>query len=841
MNASRKIAACIALTLAVAASNVHANEAADTQLAFNIHAQPLEQALTQFGATSGLQVLFDSKLPVQKVAPEVVGTLSVQDALKKLLEGSSLRYVFINPKTVAIRSLREAPTGRAAAQGPSIRLARAESGDSEDQPPAGDAGAQPSQSGRAEVLEEILVTAEKRIARLQDVPVPVTAIQASGLVDSNQLRVQDYYTRIPGLSLSLGNRGETFLAVRGLTTGGYANPTVGIVVDDVPYGGSTSYAGGNYAPDIDPNDLARIEVLRGPQGTLYGASSIGGLLNFVTLAPSLEGFSGRVQAGVSSVYDSDEAGYNVRGSANVPLSETFAVRASAFTRRDPGYIDDPVQGRDDINRRDTDGGHVAALWRPSDRFSLKLSALLQDSDSTGASFAFRRPGFGDLEQAALRGSGFYNRKAQVYSLTLAGKAGGIDITSISGYGINEIKDSIDLSAGLSGVAQALFQVGGAPILDSIENHKFTQEIRFAGALGERIEWLAGAFYTDEDTDTTQEIAAADTATGAVVGSLLDLSVPTTFKEYAAFANLTFHINDRFDVQVGGRESRSDQTYSSLQSSIWLGIIPPLAVPEVRERENAFTYLLTPRFKVSEDLMLYARFASGYRPGGPNVIGTAVGLPSEYSSDSTQNYEVGMKGQALEGALAFDASLYYIDWKDIQASITDPNSGVSYFDNASRAASRGVELAVESRPVEGLTLGAWVAWNDATLTEPFPAGSAYGVDGDRLPYSSRWSGNVSLDQQFYLGSALTASVGGSLSYVGERYSYFTSTPQRELLPSYTQADLRAGLSYESWDARLSVNNLTDRRGVLSGGLGSIDMLAFNYIQPRTIALSLSKSF
>src|SRR5262249_48926184 len=154
----------------------------------------------------------------------------------------------------------------------------------------------------------------------------------------NQLRLRDYYSRVPGLNLTPGTQSGQVLSIRGISTGS-GNPTVGVTVDDVPLGSSTFLGGGAVVPDFDPADLARIEVLRGPQGTLYGASSISGLIKFVTADPSTAGFTGWLQGGVSSVSHGHGAGYNARGSVNVPLSDTFAVRASGFTRKDPGFID----------------------------------------------------------------------------------------------------------------------------------------------------------------------------------------------------------------------------------------------------------------------------------------------------------------------------------------------------------------------------------------------------------------------------------------------------------------------------------------------------------------------
>src|ERR1700678_1267405 len=266
-----------------------------------------------------------------------------------------------------------------------------------------------SPSASNENLAEIVVTAEKREERLQDVPVPVTVISTEDLLNTNHQRLQDYYTTVPGLNLVSGD-GASSLAIRGITTGGGStgNPTVGVTIDDVPFGSSSGLlAFGGQIPDIDPSDLARVEVLRGPQGTLYGASSIGGLLKYVTVDPSTEGFSGRMQADANSVYNGNGPGYVVRGAVNIPLTDTLAVRASAFTRRDAGYIDDPFIGRDGVNRADVNGGRVSLLWRPSADLSLKIGALLQDtrgfgSAYVGSSFDVNQTGLGDLQQDALR-------------------------------------------------------------------------------------------------------------------------------------------------------------------------------------------------------------------------------------------------------------------------------------------------------------------------------------------------------------------------------------------------------------------------------------------------------
>jgi outer membrane receptor protein involved in Fe transport len=547
--------------------------------------------------------------------------------------------------------------------------------------------------------------------------------------------------------------------------------------------------------------------------------------------------SGRVQAGLSGVHNGDQLGYNVRGTVNVPLSETWAVRASGFTRLDPGYIDNAQTGARGVNRGEAHGGRLSALWRPTGNLSVKLGALIQDITTDGWATVDLLPGLGELEQSTLRGTGGYQKKSEVYSATVTANVGRADLTAVSGYSVNTASDTLDLTPILSAVTDSIYGVTGTPSREHNETSKFTQEVRLALPIGEKVEWLLGAFYTDEDSEFVQHIQAADAGSGVVVGSVLLNSFPTAFKEYAAFTDVTVHLTDRFDVQVGGRESRNRQTYTDTLSGPLAG--GTSVVPEVESKDSAFTYLVTPRFRVSPNLMIYARWASGYRAGGPNSVLPGSVLPRTFGPDTTQNYEIGVKGDLLARTLSFDASVYSIDWKDIQL-LLNPTFG-SYYANAGSARSQGIELSMEARPLASLTIAAWVAWNDAELTEDFPAtSSVYGASGDRLPYSSRFSGNISLDQEFPLTGGATGFAGGTLSYTGARQDVFTASAlqPRNVFPAYAKTDLHAGVKYEDWTASLFINNAADRRGVIASGLvpGTV-----GYVQPRTVGLALAKSF
>ncbi len=811
---------------------------------FDIKPQPLASALNTLALQSHRQILFTPEVVKGKTTPGVKGTLTVDAALAELLAGTGLSSAKSADGMILVS--RPDAKGTSAPSDPS----NAPNSTLADPGPT-------TQTPRAESLEEVIVTAQKRAERLQDVPVPVTVIKADSLVDYNQVRLQDYYTSVPGLTVmpSTSGSGGSFqsVAIRGITTGVYTNPTVGIAVDDVPYGSSTAIGagGGMVVADIDPADLARIEVLRGPQGTLYGASSMGGLIKYVTVDPSTDAATGRVEANMNGVVNGAELGYGARGSINLPLSDNLALRASGFTRQDPGYIDNVQTGQTGINEDRVSGGRIAALWRPSPSLSLKVSALYQEARSDGFSDVdlpingYIGPALGELQQSSLRGTGQSDRTVQAYSATLTAKLGAAELTSVTGYNINQYSDTYDLTFYFGPTTQGLFGVTGTPTPERNKTDKFTQEVRLATPLGEHVDWLLGAFFTHENSQYAQSILAEDPTTGSVAGDLYNASFHPGYTEYAGFTNVTVRLSQQFDIELGARDSMIRQSYSEFDSGPYLTEVieepSPHIVPEDHTSANAFTYLVTPRFKVSPELMVYARIASGYRAGGPNLT-LSPGTPTEYNPDKTENYEIGAKADLLDEKLSIDGSLYYINWKDIQLSLINAQTGLGFTGNGSEAKSQGFELSVESKPVTGLTLAAWVTFSDAALKQSFPTtSSAYGVSGDSLPYSSRFSANLSLHQEFPVTGLLRGFWGGSVSYVGSREGEFTSSAVRQDLPAFARSDLQAGAKYAAWTVNFFINNLADKRGVLAGGLGSYPPFAFSYIQPRTAGLSVVRTF
>jgi outer membrane receptor protein involved in Fe transport len=845
-------ATCLVLGLSVAA----ASNASMRKYELDIPRQSLDLALKDLAQQTGLQIaLFSDSVDSTAIVGPVRGSLTPAQALDVLLGKQGLGYKVVNDRMIAIVKPGAKPAetpdeaGRPGtvtlpAEFQTLRLAQnAQQPEMHSDSISGAVAGSPA--GPSEKLEEVLVTAQKREERLQDVPVPVTALGGTALADANNFRIQDYYAQVPGFALASDDLGA-MVAIRGIAPAGFGNPTVGFMIDDVPYGASTSYGGGFIAPEIDPGDLARIEVLRGPQGTLYGASSMGGLVKYVTVDPTLDAVSGRIQAGLSAVRYGTQAGYDVSGAVNLPLNDTFALLASGFRRRDPGYIENIRAGERGLDETDVSGGRLAALWRPSPLFSLKLSALVQKTEQFGSPYTTTVTGFGDLQQSFLPHSSVLDKKFAAFSAIATAKLSAVDLVAITGYGDSRITSKYDVTASNGPQTAAAYPTENTLDFLTAHTRKFTEEVRLSSSIGDHFDWLIGGFYTHESTPTLEDWIATDNDTQPL-GVFAEFTVATTYSEGAGFADLTYHVTDRFDVQLGGRYSQIHETYASEDNGpyvrLYEGQDPPLVNPDLAGRDHASTYLVTPRFKITPDIMLYARFASGYRAGGvnPPLITSSGKVPPQYAPDTTVNSEVGIKGAALGRALSFDASVYSIDWKNIQVGLIDPQSSISYYTNGSRAKSQGVELSVQVVPQRGLRLGGWVAFNKAVLTRDMPPDSAsFGLSGYRLPFSSRVSGNASADYEVPVGE-FTVSGGATVSYVGDRYGDFTDTAQRQVLPAYTTTDLRTSAKRRAWTLDLYLNNVTDRRGIIGGGYGTVNPTYFNFIRPRTIGLSVARTF
>jgi outer membrane receptor protein involved in Fe transport len=694
----------------------------------------------------------------------------------------------------------------------------------------------------SEGLQEVVVTAQKRTELLQDVPVPVTAINAEELVQSNQTSLTEYYNEVPGLSLS-PSWDTAAISIRGLSNvaGG---PTVAVTLDDMPLG---PQGGGSGALEgVDPSGLARIEVLRGPQGTLYGASSLGGLIKYVTADPSSDSVFGYATGGTESIHGGANLGYSFRGAVNVPVSDDAAMRFGAFTHWTPGYIDNVFLGIENQNSSRTNGAQFAFAWHPSDAFSLKLNALYQDVKAKANDESDRTPGMGDFQNTNVAGAGPLDRKVEAVWLVINGKIGSFDLTSVTGFNRTSFNTSFDYSSTLGPIFDFLYGVGGAPAYEEQWDDKYTQELRLTTSI-QRFDLLLGGFYTYEKASYENTVNAADPTSGAVAETFLQTVDHQSFSEGAIFANVAWNVSDHFILQAGARKaqirSERDGAYIGPYTELVLGVPSPAPIQPTHANSSPFTYLFTGQYKFTPDWNVYGRIASGFRPGGGNAV--LPPLPTQYQPDKTTNYELGTKGNAFQHKFTWDVSVFYIDWKDTQIALYDIPTNQFYTGNGGTAKSQGVELSLQAKPASGLTVGGWIDYTDAALTQDFPTnnvpGGAYGVAGDPLPYSAKWTGNFTINQEFPLGRGVTGSVGATEIYVGDRKDQFVSQPERTDLPAYWQTNIQAAVKWDLWTLDLFATNVTNTKGLISGGTFHIPPNYFYVIQPRTIGLNITRRF
>ncbi|HEX4242406.1 MAG TPA: TonB-dependent receptor [Steroidobacteraceae bacterium] len=715
------------------------------------------------------------------------------------------------------------------------------------------------QASAPSTLSEVVVTAQKRVERLQDVPVSVSAIQGPTLEQLQATQLADWAGYVPGLNaVSQGAPGETFVALDGVAPIAAASE-VGLYVNDTPVGSSSSFQGGNgFTLDLMPYDLDRLEVLRGPQGTLYGASTMGGLIKYVLAAPDLTRFSGRVGGDVFGVQNAGSTGGGARGEVNLPLiQDRLAIRVSGYDENTPGYIDDAATGRRADNPLRQTGGRVALLWRPRDDLSVELDAIYQDSHADNQSivaldFVTGEPSHGALSDINTLPEP-YTQKLELYDATVKWNLHWAELTSMTSYQ-SFANDTVDDFTGYLGPYLGLFGAATSDFHEDYRLGKFTQELRLASPAGQRLTWLAGAFFTHE-TGVNDEVISGYEPGGADVPGVNPLEfadLPSEYKEYAFFGNGTYHFNDWFDLAAGVRYAHNTQTFVEREGGGLLNpadpVTPVLTVPG-SSAEGVTTYSVSPSVHLSKDTMLYARVATGYQPGGPNLVQPGVtGLPAQFNSSRLTDYQLGLKSTFLDERASVDLSAFYIDWSKIQVSVLIRDQ--SSIENAGSARSEGLDLSARYSPLADLTIGANLTYTDAILTRSVPSIGA--ADGARLPYIPLWAGALTVDYAHPLGASWQAFAGGGWRYVGARYSDVeSSTSNGELqgypVKAYGDLDLHFGARTQALTLKLFVKNLADKRAYLAPSNYIYDItgapadIKAPVLQPRTAGLSIDYSF
>jgi len=725
-------------------------------------------------------------------------------------------------------------------------------------------------------LDEIIVTAAKRDEKLHDVAMSVTALGADQLALRQETGFLQWAAQVPGLSLQTSDPAFSRLILRGQNVGS-VGATIATTVDDIPFFMSGAQADGAFfSANVDTYDLQRIEVLRGPQGTLYGAAAEGGIIKYVTNLPNLNKFEGAVSVGGQSVDRGDSTG-SIKGMVNLPFWDNkAALRVSAVQEGIPGWVDNPQLGERDINHGDSYSLRASLLVQPTSDFTARVTAFEQhlkthgnnDVQVVGAAATPKTPPANqfDLVNGFVNNNGIpleEDNSLKYGALNLAYDFHWATLMSATSYGRFNIHFTSNLTN--SNLAPGLTYGGyfGAlvykkPILlvgDQVEFvHKFNQELRLTSdpgntLFGHGFDWQVGGFFTRESTTLTQPYQVLDasnpaTALAPAVGGAI---IPGDYKEHSFFADITYHFNTALDLELGGRTTDVKQNSQVTTECCVLYGPTDTHFPALFSSQTSTTWSVAPRWHINEDTLAYVRVATGFRPGGPNLPTPTLPNPPTFKSDSTKNYEIGLRTDLFDKTFSIDMAVFYIDWKDIQilSVVQTPAGPVGINGNSGSAKSKGVEWNLAWRPISGLTLALLGAYTDAYLTADAPGLGA--ISGEKLPFVPDVSATLNADYKWPAFGDWAAFIGGSETYTGSRYTGFSPSVSviepHVKLPVYNTLQLHIGVDNGRYNAELYVNNATNSRGIADyaneGGANQTGTAAF--IQPRTMGIELGAKF
>jgi outer membrane receptor protein involved in Fe transport len=706
-----------------------------------------------------------------------------------------------------------------------------------------------------QTVDRIVITAQKREQAAIDVPASVSTVSADRLQRSGAVRLEDYAAQVPGMSITALSRGYTSVVLRGISTGiSQATPSTAYYIDEAPIGSINAYAAGStLTPDLDPYDLRRIEVLKGPQGTLYGAGAVGGLLRYVTVQPDSSRFGGSISLGGHKISQGG-SGHEARASLNVPVNTDLALRFSALDRDDAGYIDNPVRHESDVNKATTRGGRVALGWTISPDWSLQAWALTQQFRAGGIGAEdLVMPGVKPLTRELEHGSNVAEKQAidlNVVNATLKGRLGGFDLVSSTTVQKVKADTTVDVSQSFGALLSILTTIPniGAQTHQQISTRRWSEEVRLrASALAEKLDYEFGLFVTDEDSSNRLPPEDVFLNPGAVPFSLgqplANASILSKYREYSAFGNATYAVTPEFDLMGGLRLSRDEQKYDQdYQTSL---LTPAAVLINQEVAHSKVTYLLSGRYKPARDTAIYGRLATGYRPGGPSALPPNLGKTS-FDPDTLTSAEIGFKSTFAGGKASIEAAIFSTNWKGVQ--IQTQTANFQHFVNGGDARSQGAEATLLWFPVAGLTLRTTAGTTDAKLTQDAPA--AGGVNGDRMPFVPKVTASFAVDQRFAVGNGWQGWLGASVAHIGERRSNFSGKGAFDV-PAYTTLGLNGGVESGAIRVTAYVKNATDVRGInFMNNLGlkppfSADPngnpYAAGVIQPRTVGVDLGYRF
>jgi iron complex outermembrane recepter protein len=890
--------------LVLAATAIHgatyAEESRHHQVAVDIDSPSLDSAVVAWAEQTGYQVLIsDNSREDDRPAPRILGRYTPEGALKILLASTDLRYVFVNSHTVAIRPTAESGSGHALSGQIGDRdsegaLPLVAQNDSSRGPTENSDSQKATKNSPLGEIPEVLVTATKREERAQDIPLSIAVVDSQDIEKRGLVGMEDYLRSIPGANqVDRGGKDNTII-IRGINVApeienSGSGPTVATYFGETPITG----AGGTGAGGIDvrPVDIDHIEVLRGPQGTMFGSASLSGAVRVLPAKPALDGFSAHVATDFSNTSGLGGDNSMVQGVVNVPVvSDTLAVRAVGYRYDDSGFYKN-VAGTDpstialantfnlgnfvsgfvenDVGRMITTGGRAAALWKASDNLTLSLNFLTQKIKQDGQPFAdvgpFEQVAVPNAPDGRLRGeAGDVNdTRISLSSATLNYDAGWGALTSVVSY--------IDSGSGwASSSTNPFLGLFSSTVLSDFKS--VTAEARVTSQFQGPFRFLAGLFYEHVYGDQSTVLNWA----GAPAPSPIFLTNPMYtyhnnggWNQRAVFGEFSYDLTERLTATVGDRYYKYVRSNTTISEGGLVGVPFGTGVPVNLDSNEAHSnYKASLSLKLSKNAMLYTSWSQGFRlglpqPGLPSSLcdtdndglvdgtNTPIASTQKVLSDSLDNYEFGGKF-SLGRRMVVDFDVYHIKWKNMPITVF-PGLGHSqlcsfgYTANAGGAKSDGVELQATVLLWRGMKVDFGGGFTNARLSEAAPGVgplNSPAPEGSRLPGSPRGSANIAAEYDFNLGSH-RAFVRADSFYTGKFYGDVNQTPGLAA-GDYVKVDARAGLALNALRVELFIKNLTNSqaftwRGGFANELGADQEFSGFQLRPRTFGAQLIYDF
>lgn len=685
----------------------------------------------------------------------------------------------------------------------------------------------------------VVITASKRAQKLSDLAGTVTAVSGAELEKFGSADAEDLLKLTPGVQFNKSATDGGLISIRGVGTNsngpsqGFTQSPTGIYIEDVPFTDPFAFVS---TPDLGLFDLERVEVLRGPQGALYGSSSLGGAIRYIVNKPNTHLTEGSVLVGASSTTGGG-TGWTSSVMANLPLADGKAgLRFVVNARKEAGFIDNLGTGVNDANTVHVDGGRAIFTYKPSDDFDVTATYLTQHSkqdDGPGISPFNYLTGEGYVkayDQLTVRTAYpmRYDSKFDLATIQANWNIGGYRLTSLSGRQTKSRVAREDFTRDF----YTPETLGEKWTSDGFLNSSAkSQELRLTPVSAGRVNWLAGAFWMNAEIQRDQLVYLEPR------GAVADLRFRRNGEasERAIFGDAEIKLTDQLIADIGARHYKTELSYDRIVGATGAGDSTPYATGE-----SGTTPKYSLRYVIDSAMSVYALASRGYRFGGISNLGSSpAGLP--YKSDSLWNYEAGWRWSPSKTA-SLDVSVFQIDWSDVQLSelYTDPVTTRSFLvtGNVGKASSQGVELAAGWRPLPSLSLKGALAYTKAVTSGGISLGGTPIAGGTRLPGTAKMQGSFNATQTFdgpwNSGGRLSALV----AYTGKRFAQIDSDL---VLPAYTTADLRASLSWSGVEVTAYANNAFNARGLSSGVDFPATYTEFYPIRPRTVGFSLRYDF